>query len=136
MYMLLMAFNLLLLLLTMLGLIVFFSSLYKFLFTLFGRWRLQINQDKIELSGILWGTRIKFARSADKNDICLLQRIRKYAYKSFDMSSFPVQAQIIIWAGKKKKFIIGNDSDLISEPELDWLAEELSEWLNMPISTE
>jgi hypothetical protein len=112
------------------------SSFYKFLFSLFGRIRLQINQHKIYLVFELLGIEIKFPRPAPKEDICLLQRIRKYAYKNSGLSSLQIQAQIVIWAGKKKKFIIGNNNELISEPELDWLAQELSEWLNMPIRTE
>jgi serine/threonine protein kinase len=112
------------------------SSFYMLLFSLFGRWRLHINQNKIELVRELWGTKIKFPRPAPKEDICLLQRIRKYAHKNSGLSALQIKAQIIIWAGKNKKFIIGNDNDLISEPELDWLAHELSDWLDIPIRTE
>jgi serine/threonine protein kinase len=112
------------------------SSLYMLLFSLFGKWRLHINQDKIELIRELWGTKIKFPRPASKENICLLQQIRKYTHKNSGLSSLQIKAQIIIWAGKEKKFIIGNDNDLISEPELDWLAHELSDWLDMPIRRE
>jgi serine/threonine protein kinase len=108
-------------------------SIYLFLFSLFGRWKLYINQDIIELTRELWGTKIKFPRPARKEDICLLQKIRKY--NNF-FSSLRVKAQIVIWAGKKKKFTIGNNNELISEPELDWLVHELSDWLDMPIRTE
>lgn len=109
--------------------------IYMLLFSLFGTWRLHINQDKIELVRELWGTKIKFPRPAPKEDICLLQRIRKYTHKNYKHSTaLQIEAQIIIWVGKNKKFII--DNDLISEPELDWLAHELSDWLDMPIRTE
>ncbi|WP_016950695.1 protein kinase [Anabaena sp. PCC 7108] len=116
--------------------ILILSLLYKLLFILFGRMKLQINQHQISLIHELWGTKIKFSKPALKEDICLLQRIRKYAHRNSGLTALQIQAQIIIWAGKRKKFTIGNDNDLISEPELDWLAHELSEWLDMPIRTE
>ncbi|MBD2694060.1 serine/threonine protein kinase [Anabaena catenula] len=111
-------------------------SIYKLLFCLFGRIRLVINQHQITLIRELFGTKIKVPEPATKEDICLIQRIRKPVYKDFRISSLQIQAQIIIWTGKKKKFTIGNNNELISEPELEWLANELSEWLDMPIRTE
>jgi hypothetical protein len=99
--------------------------------------RLHITQDKIELVRELWGTKIKLPTPAKKEDICMIQRIRKYERKNYVFfNSVAVKAQLNIWVGKNKKFSIGNNNELISEPELDWLAEELSEWLNIPIRTE
>lgn len=111
-------------------------SVYMLLFRWFGRIRLQINQHEISLIRELFGIKIKFPFPAPKDDICLLQNIRKYGSKEFRISSIQVYAKIIIWAGKNKKFMIGNNHELISESELDWLAHELSEWLNLPIRTE
>ncbi|AFZ58090.1 serine/threonine protein kinase [Anabaena cylindrica FACHB-243] len=113
-----------------------FISIYKLLFRLFGRIKLVINQHQITLIRELFGTKIKVPKPATKEDICLIQRIRKPVYKDLRVSTLEIKAQIIIWAGKRKKFIIGNDNDLISEPELDWLVHELSEWLDIPIRTE
>ena len=45
-----------------------------------------------------------------------------------------VKPQINIWAGTKK-FRIGGGG-LLSEIELDWLANELSDWLALPIIQE
>ncbi|MEA5553532.1 serine/threonine-protein kinase [Anabaena cylindrica UHCC 0172] len=113
-----------------------FISIYKLFFRLFGRIRLVINQHQITLIRELFGTKIKVPKPAPKEDICLIQRIRKPVYKDLHIRTLEIKAQIIIWAGKKKKFILGNDNDLISEPELDWLVHELSEWLDIPIRTE
>ncbi|MFM7409018.1 MAG: serine/threonine protein kinase [Cuspidothrix sp.] len=112
-------------------------SVYMLLFTLFGKLKLHITQHKIELVRELWGTKIKLPTPAKKEDICLIQRIRKYERKQYIFfNSVAVEAQLIIWVGKNKKFTIGNNNELISELELDWLAQELSTWLNMPIKTE
>ena len=43
-----------------------------------------------------------------------------------------VPPQINIWAGTKKFSLGGGDS--LTPPELDWLAQELSHWLNFPIA--
>jgi serine/threonine protein kinase len=115
--------------------ILFLMSLY--IFNLFKSIILRIDQDKISIHYDLFGYDIYFHPPAYRNDICLLQRIRKYVHKSSkNSSSLEIKAQIIIWAGTDKNFIIGNNNDLVSEPELNWLAQELSEWLNMPIRTE
>lgn len=112
------------------------ATLYGLLFMLFGKWRLHINQDKIELIHELelWGKKIDSSQLASKENICLLQQIKQYDHKN---SELKIKVEIIIWAGKEKQFIIGNDNELIliSEPELDWLAHELSDWLNLPITT-
>ncbi|MTJ54822.1 serine/threonine protein kinase [Anabaena sp. UHCC 0253] len=115
--------------------ILFLMSLY--IFNLFKSIILRIDQDKISIHYDFFGYDIYFYPPAYRDDICLLQRIRTYVHKSSKKSSsLEIKAQIIIWAGTDKNFIIGNNNDLVSEPELDWLAQELSEWLNLPIRTE
>ncbi|MBD2567812.1 serine/threonine protein kinase [Anabaena lutea] len=112
------------------------TLMYKLFFRLFGRIRLLINQRQITLTHELFGTKIQFTRPEKQEDICLLQRIRKAGYKDLQVSTVEIKAKIIIWAGKHKQYILGNDNELISESELDWLVHELSEWLDMPIRTE
>lgn len=112
------------------------TLIYKFIFRLFGRIRLLIDQRQITLTHESFGTKIKFTRPAKKEDICLLQRIRTAGYKDLKVNTVEIKAKIIIWAGKHKQYILGNDNELISESELDWLVHELSEWLDMPIRTE
>ncbi len=46
-----------------------------------------------------------------------------------------LQCQIIVWIGGTQTFRLGNYGRL-TEPELDWLAYELSDWLKLPITTE
>ena len=50
----------------------------------------------------------------------------------FEGGQVEVSTQINIWAGTKKFTLGGKDS--LTPPELDWLALELSHWLNFPIA--
>jgi serine/threonine protein kinase len=45
------------------------------------------------------------------------------------------KSRIIVWIGGTQTFTIG-DYGRITEPELDWLAYELSDWLGIPIARE
>ena len=45
------------------------------------------------------------------------------------------KSRLIVWIGGTQTFTIG-DYGRITEPELDWLAYELSDWLGMPITRE
>jgi hypothetical protein len=53
------------------------------------------------------------------------------------VNNVAVLPQINIWAGTKKFSLGGEDSsgsrNSLTAPELDWLALELSNWLNLPI---
>ena len=42
--------------------------------------------------------------------------------------SYPVSAKLIIWAGVRQYQLSGTDA------EMEWLAQELSDWLNLPIT--
>ncbi|BAZ29151.1 serine/threonine protein kinase [Cylindrospermum sp. NIES-4074] len=110
--------------------------LYNFLFGLFGRIRLRLNQQQISLTREMFGVKFNYPQPAQRKDICMLQRIREYVHKEFGRGSFKVKAQIIIWAGKRLKYEIGGNNELITEPELDWLAHELSDWLGLEIRRE
>ncbi|MBD2384558.1 serine/threonine protein kinase [Cylindrospermum sp. FACHB-282] len=112
------------------------ALLYNFLFGLFGSIRLSLNQQKISLTREIFGVKFNFPQPAQRQDICMLQRIRKYVQKDFARTSYQVKAQIIIWAGKRRKYEIGGNDELITEPEIDWLAHELSDWLGIPIRKE
>jgi serine/threonine protein kinase len=111
--------------------------LCEFLLGLFAPIRLHLNQQQISLTREIFGVKFNLTPPAQRKDICMLQRIREYLPKDFaPSSSFKVKAQIIIWAGKRLKYEIGGNNELITEPELDWLAQELSDWLGLEIRRE
>ncbi|NET60179.1 MAG: hypothetical protein F6K47_29760 [Symploca sp. SIO2E6] len=63
-----------------------------------------------------------------------LERTQTTYKKGYKGRMIEVKPQINIWAGTKK-FGIGGDG-LLSEIELDWLANELSDWLGLPVIKE
>ncbi|MEA5578277.1 serine/threonine-protein kinase [Anabaena sp. UHCC 0451] len=97
----------------------------------FGRKRLFINKRQISLSHELFGMR-RYTRfpSARKN-IIRLERSNIYY-------NLAPQLCLIIWAGLIKYEIHTSQNNMfsVSTLELDWLAQELSDWLDLPITKE
>ncbi len=109
----------------------------KFLFDLFGRVRLHLDSQHILFTNELFG--LKFHRTQTTQR----QHIRKLVYSrkrfEIDLSTgtrVEVKPQLIIWAGLYKYQLAGASGVINSEPETEWLAQELSDWLNIPITRE
>lgn len=110
------------------------SMVLMILFTLFGRVRLRLNQQQISLTYDLFGFKYNRPRSAQRQDINKLEHTKRSYRRDSDGDRFEVKPQINIWAGTHK-YELGNNGSL-TEPELDWLACELSDWLEIPITKE
>jgi len=108
--------------------------IWKILFTLLGKVRLRINQSEITLSWEILGLRCLPSLTAARQNIAKVELTRLSYKKDSDGDSVAVPAQINIWAGIKK-FPLGGE-DTLTAPELDWLAQDLSNWLNLPITKE
>ena len=93
-----------------------------FLFALFRELRIRIDRQQISYSSHLLGLRWNHYRPASRQDICQLE-IQQIAYKV---------SQLIIQAGNQK-YRLGEEQKL-SESEIDWLARELSQWLDLKIN--
>ncbi len=104
------------------------------LLALFGQIRLHINREQIALSYQLFGLKYHCRRSGPRQQIIKLERTRTFYKPDPENGDVEVKPQINIWAGTQK-FEIGG-SGLLSKPELDWLAHELSDWLELPISSD
>lgn len=100
------------------------------LFSLFGRVRLCLNQQQIALTYELFGLKYHRPRPAKRQDINKLE----YTQTAFIGDRIEVKPQINLWAGTRKYELRGQG--MLTTPELDWLARELSNWLGMPISKE
>lgn len=94
-------------------------------FALFGRIRLQLNQEQITLTYELFGCKFNSPRPASRQDISKLKLIKK---SYFDEDNEP---HIIISAGTQE-YRFGS-LFLTTSLELEWLAHELSDWLGLPI---
>jgi len=86
------------------------------LFTLFGQIKLRIDREQISLTKELFGFKYPHPRSSPTEAINKIKRSRFSPILS-------------IWAGNRQYLLNFN----LSEPELDWLAKELSEWLGLAI---
>ena len=108
------------------------KEIVMILFDLFGQIRLHIDREQIVLSYQLFGLKYYHHISAPRQQIIKLERTRTiYETDENGKKVKKLGPQINIWAGIQK-FEIGCGG-LLSEPELDWLAHELSDWLELPI---
>jgi hypothetical protein len=104
-------------------------------YALFIEIRLHLDREQIALSYQLFGLKYHYPRPAPRQQIIKLERTRTiYERDENGNKVIKVAPQINIWAGILK-FEIGGGG-LLSEIELDWLAHELSDWLELPISSD
>jgi hypothetical protein len=108
--------------------------IWEILFTLLGKVRLRINQSEITLSWEILGKRCLPSLSAARQNIAKVELTRLSYKKDSDGDRVAVPPQINIWAGTKK-FPLGG-KDTLTAPELEWLAQDLSNWLKLPITKE
>jgi len=89
----------------------------------FRRVRLQISSEQLTLTYELFGWKYKRPDSSPRQDISILRLLYGFRGK---------REAISIWAGRQT-YWLGFDSGL-AEPEFEWLAQELSDWLGIPIT--
>lgn len=91
------------------------------LFTLLGTVRIRITQSEISLSWEILEVRCLPILTAARQNIAKVELIY-----------LPYPYQINIWAGTKKFKLDSGDN--LTRPELEWLAQVLSSWLNLPLT--
>ncbi|MGC1396498.1 MAG: hypothetical protein WA828_19730, partial [Coleofasciculaceae cyanobacterium] len=106
--------------------------IWKILFTLLGKVRLRITQSEISLSSEIFG--LKWRTTAHRENIVRVELTRLSHKKGYKGNMTTVPPQVNIWAGTKK-FALGSGYSL-TPPELEWLTQNLSSWLNLPITKE
>ncbi len=110
--------------------------IYAFFFTIFGRIRLHLDHQKIDLTYELWGFKTRRIRPSSRKNITKLIYTPQHFTKDSVGNRSQVPAQLDIWAGIQKYELGGTDNLITSELELEWLAHELSDWLGIPIQQE
>lgn len=105
---------------------------YTFLLSLFGNIRLILNHKQIKLTYELFGFKYNRPQPSARQNITKLVYIPKHLTKDSSGDKTQVSAQLEIWAGVRK-YQLGDITVIQSEAELEWLAHELSDWLDMPI---
>jgi hypothetical protein len=106
------------------------------LFTLFGETKLQITPAEILLTYRILGLRV-CPLKADRQAILKLELTHPSYKPDSERGVITVPAQINIWAGTKKFTLGGRDTsgkDNLTPPELEWLAQDLSQWLKLPLT--
>ena len=117
------------------------------LFTLLGKIRFCLTPEKISLTYELLGLKYTCPRSGPRQDIDKLEvvegEIIQPGVTRRERVRVSVPFQLVIWAGKSK-YVLGQNAwtrwlrisrrRVLHSSELDWLAQELSDWLELPIS--
>lgn len=106
--------------------------IWHIFFIFFGRTDLRIDSEQIFLKHRLFGIDSPFPKPKPRQRINKIERTQTSYKRDSEGGRVTVHPQIKIWAGTKH-FSLGKDGRL-SEPELDWLASELSDWLDLPVS--
>ncbi|MBN3891896.1 MAG: serine/threonine protein kinase [Nostoc sp. JL31] len=111
-----------------------FMMVYKFFFHFFGRICLRLNPEQITLTWELFAWKFYRPRALPRQSINKLVYIPKHFTKDSEGTRSAVPAQLDIWVGVKKYQLGGSGGAIKSEAELEWLAQELSDWLGLPIT--
>jgi serine/threonine protein kinase len=104
------------------------------LFGLWGRVRLTLNAQQIRQDCEMFGFKRSIPPPSLRQDISKLEITKAYFKKDSDGDRIEVKPQLLIWAGTRKYGFFGGT--MLSQAELEWLAQELSSWLSLPIVRE
>jgi serine/threonine protein kinase len=102
--------------------------IWSILFDLFGTRKLRIDESEISLSLAIFGLKY-FIQTAFREHIDLVELTPLSYKKDADGDRVPVPPYLNIWAGNKQ-FCLTNFN--LTQPEQEWLAAELTEWLDLP----
>jgi hypothetical protein len=106
------------------------SLVYICLFTLFGKTYLRIDRHEISLKKTLFGVKIDRTRPEPKHEITKLLFIRKHPSRN---NNEDTPAALKIELGAKSIVLGGTGGCIQHEADVEWLAYEVSEWLDKPL---
>lgn len=101
------------------------------LFGVWGRVRLTLDTQQIRQDCEIFGFKRSIPPPSLRQDISKLEITQPYFKKDSDGDRVEVKPQLLIWAGTRKYGYFGGGA--LSQPEMEWLAQELSLWLHLPI---
>jgi serine/threonine protein kinase len=101
------------------------------LFGFWGQVRLTLDAKQIRQDFEIFGLKCSNPPPSLRQNISELALTKAGFKRDSDGNLIEVKPQLVIWAGTRKYGYFG--SGTLSQPELDWLAQELSLWLNLPI---
>ncbi|MBD2435205.1 serine/threonine-protein kinase [Nostoc sp. FACHB-110] len=103
-------------------------------FGLFGSLQLRIDNQQVSFNRSLFGFTFHRPQASPKENISKLAFIHQHFTKDSEGNRTTVPAQLDIWIGVKKYSFGGKTAIVLSEAELAWLAHELKDWLDIPLS--
>lgn len=104
------------------------SGIWNILMANFGQMRLSIDHQEISLHYDLFGIRRYNPSPSSRQNISHIER-RKDIYLNLERTPY-----LIIWSEMKKYEISTNNAFPLTTPEIEWLGQELSDWLGLPIT--
>lgn len=96
-----------------------------------GELDLKITSKKVSLSQKLWG--LKFKLTADVASSEIYSLIRRNLTVTMQGENLTINPPCLALIANHREYIITASED-VSEAELDWLAQQLSDWLRLPIT--
>ena len=82
----------------------------------------------------IFGFTLPGKKKMARQHINKLVKADSYHSKDGDGDRVYVPMALTIWAGTKEYTISSKTKEYLSQPEIDWLAAELSQWLGIPIT--
>lgn len=109
-----------------------FSLIWHILVTLFKQIRLTITSEKIIMAQeLLW---FKYpSLNAFPEQITAIEHTLLGYRKGDKNSTITIPPKINIWIGTKRVTFVSEKEGHLTAPELHWLAQEISDWLKVPI---
>ena len=124
--------------------IVGLTLIGSILFNLFGQTRLKITAEQISLTYECLGFKLQHPRFAARQDITAIECTQTDGKKKQNTTKTSTSA-VVVWANAQPYSIYSSVSNRTLQPniefdynpaiiELNWLAQELSQWLNVPLT--
>ncbi len=96
-----------------------------------GELELKITPKKVSLYQKLWG--LKFKPTADAANWEIYSLLRRNVTVTMQGENVNIIPPSLVLVANHREYIITASED-VSEAELDWLAQQLSDWLRLPIT--
>jgi hypothetical protein len=106
---------------------------YACLFILFGKTYLRIDRHEISSIKTLFGQKVSHQAPASKRELTQLIFTRQYSCRDSDGDRSEQPAALKFEVGTQSIVIGGVQGGIEHESEVEWLAYEVSEWLDRPL---
>jgi serine/threonine protein kinase len=112
------------------------AIIYGIVVAYFSPLKININSQKISLDYYFRQWKLKKYISAPRENIHQIIYTPKHWHKNSEKDVLEVPPKLVVWVGVKKVEFDLKSVNIKSELELEWLAHELSDWLDIPMSIE